>query len=337
LTTPELRTATAVACANIALIKYWGKAPHGENLPAVPSLSLTLDGLETTTHVSFDASLETDEFVLDGRAAAGRPLERVVALLDRVRALSGVAQRARVESVNAFVTASGLASSASGFAALSLAATRAAGLSLSAAELSALARRSSASAARSVFGGYVALGAEREAAEPVLKGAEFPLRMLVVVTTRAPKPVSSTDAMRLTAETSPFYPPWVAHAPDLFERARRALETRDFDALGVAMEQSTWMMHASMLAARPSLRYFTDTTLRVLDRLHELRARAPAYFTMDAGPHVKVLTLPEHAEALAEELGAVPGVANVSVCAPGPGVALAEPARRTAGAAAKDG
>lgn len=320
------RAATAVACANIALIKYWGKAADGENLPAVPSLSLTLDGLRTTTRVAFDASVDADELVLDGKPATGRPLERVAALLDTVRARAGIAERARVKSENSFATASGLASSASGFAALALAATRAAGLSLSAAELSALSRRSSASAARSVFGGYVALAARAEAAEPLLSGAAWPLCMLVVATTRAEKPVSSSEGMERTARTSPLYRAWVTHAPALFERARRALSLRDFDALGTAMQESTWMMHASMLAARPALRYFTPTTLCVIDRLHELRAENPAYFTMDAGPHVKVLTLAEHANALAGALRAVTGVKSVIVCSPGPGVALLDPA-----------
>ena len=149
----------AVAHSNIALAKYWGKADAVRNLTAVPSLSLTLAALRTVTTVRFDDSLALDELSLGGVLVSGRPLLRVSKLLDTVRAQVGLTTRARVESVNDFPTAAGLASSASGFAALAMAATRAAGLELSLAEVSALARAASASAARSLFGGYVSLEA----------------------------------------------------------------------------------------------------------------------------------------------------------------------------------
>src|SRR3954469_11429103 len=172
----------AVAHSNIALAKYWGKADAVRNLTAVPSLSLTLAALRTVTSVRFDEALPVDEFLLAGAAVSGRPLSRVTKLLDAVRASAGIDARARVESVNDFPTAAGLASSASGFAALAMAATRAAGLEQSLEEVSALARAASASAARSVFGGYVSLGARAESAERVALGADFPLEMLVAVT-----------------------------------------------------------------------------------------------------------------------------------------------------------
>src|SRR4051812_46259134 len=149
----------AVAHSNIALAKYWGKADTARNLTAVPSLSLTLSALRTVTTVRFDQALEADELSLGGALVGGRPLLRVSKLLDSVRAQAGATTRARVESVNDFPTAAGLASSASGFAALAMAATRAAGLSLPIEQVSALARAASASAARSLYGGYVSLGA----------------------------------------------------------------------------------------------------------------------------------------------------------------------------------
>src|SRR4051812_16939156 len=164
----------AVAHSNIALAKYWGKADAVRNLTAVPSLSLTLAALRTVTSVRFDDALGADELVLAGELVVGRPLSRVSKLLDSVRAQVGVDTRARVESVNDFPTAAGLASSASGFAALAMAATRAAGLELGLSEVSALARAASASAARSLFGGYVSLGTRAEAAERVAEGAAFP-------------------------------------------------------------------------------------------------------------------------------------------------------------------
>jgi diphosphomevalonate decarboxylase len=309
----------AIAHSNIALAKYWGKADAVRNLTAVPSLSLTLAALRTVTSVRFDAALAADEFSLAGVALGGRPLLRVSKLLDSVRDEAGIATFARVESVNDFPTAAGLASSASGFAALAMAATRAAGLEYSLSQVSALARAASASAARSVYGGYVSLGARAEFAERIAEGAAFPLEMLVAVTVSGPKTTASTDGMAHTEDTSPYYPAWVEAAPAVYEEVRRAVQARDFDALGPAMEHSALLMHASMLAARPALIYFAPATLRVMERVRAFRHNGGrAFFTMDAGPHVKVLVEPSAAAELELELGKLEGVTQVLRTAAGP-------------------
>jgi len=309
----------AIAHSNIALAKYWGKADVTRNLTAVPSLSLTLAALRTTTSVRFDASLNTDEFMLGGNAVSGRPLARVTKLLDTVRAEARIEERARVESHNDFPTAAGLASSASGFAALAMAASRAAALGWGLPEVSALARAASASAARSVYGGYVALEAHAAAAVRVRSGADFPLEMLVAVTVSGPKATASTDGMGHTQATSPYYPVWVASAPAIYEEVTRAVLAGDFAALGPAVEHSALMMHASMLAARPALIYFAPATLRVMERVRAFRqSGGRAFFTMDAGPHVKVLVEPSAAAELEVELGKLEGVTSVLRSAAGP-------------------
>jgi diphosphomevalonate decarboxylase len=321
--------ATAIAHANIALAKYWGKADQAANLPAVPSLSMTLAALRTRTTVRFDSSLQGDRLLLDGAAQSGRELDRVSKLLDGVRAQmghpSGARLYAEVISHNDFPTASGLASSASGFAALALAARAAAGLDCALPLVSAVARAASASAARSVFGGYVVLESAGHAALPLLPGEHFPLAMLVTVLTQQPKAVSSTRAMQLTAQSSPYYPSWVAHAPAVFAQVKSALQERDIQALGEAVEHSSLAMHASMMAAQPGIIYLQPQTLRVMNRVRELRAEGvPAYFTMDAGPHVKVLTLPEHSRHLERELQQMPDVVRVIPSSPGPDAHLVE-------------
>ncbi len=323
------RAARAVAHSNIALAKYWGKADVERNLPAVPSLSLTLDALSTETSVEFDAAFDSDEARLDDRAVVGRPLARIVELLDRVRKQAGISERARVLSRNNFPTAAGLASSASGFAALALAATKAAGLDATPAEISALARASSASAARSVYGGFASLGAGAEAAERVAPPDHFPVSMLVAVTATGPKAVGSTDGMQHTAATSPYYAAWVEHAPALYKEVRAAVIAGDLELLGAAAEQSALMMHASMLAARPAIVYFSSVTLSVMERVRALReSGTPAFYTMDAGPHVKVLTTPGDATSVAAALFDVPGVQRVIRCAPGPDAHLLEGAAK---------
>ena len=318
--------ARAIAHANIALAKYWGKLDEVENLPAVPSLSLTLAGLSTTTYVCVEPGASEDSLLLDGRPDRGKARERATRLLDEVRRRAGSSARARIESSNDFPTASGLASSASGFAALALAASRAYGLELSPAELSALSRRSSASAARSVYGGYVELRAGARSAEAVLSGAAWPLSMVIAVTASGPKSVGSTAGMQRTRETSPYYAAWVEHAPRRFEEARAALLARDLPALGAAVEQSALMMHASMLAARPAIQYFTPATLRVMERVRGLRHEGlAAFFTMDAGPHVKVLCEPANAPVVEQALRVLEGVERVIVTGPGPDARFLEP------------
>ena len=313
------RRAVVRAHANIALAKYWGKADVAKNLPAVPSLSLTLAGMRTTTEVWFSPELAADELTLGGAELLGKPLARASKLLSEVRSLAGVSLFARVRSHNDFPTASGLASSASGFAALALAAVRALNLELPIERVSALARAASASAARSLFGGYAELGAGAESAARVAGPEHWPLCMLVAVTSEAAKDTGSTDGMQHTARTSPYYASWVADAPRLFAEAKAAVLAKDFERLAPAAEQSALAMHASMLAASPALIYFRPATLAVIETVRAARrAGVAACFTIDAGPHVKVLVEPGGVASMKQRLAAVDGVLRVLESEPGP-------------------
>jgi diphosphomevalonate decarboxylase len=310
----------AVAHPNIALAKYWGKRGGEGNVPAVPSLSVTLAGLATTTRVTFDGSLAADVLVLNGNEADARALARAAELLGRVRAASGTRAHARVESTNDFPTASGLASSASGFAALALAATRAAGLDWTAEQIADLARQSSASAARSVFGGFVELdgGTARQVADE----KALDVRVLVAVTTEAAKATSSTEGMRITQEASPFYGAWLDEAPRIFRAMREALLARDFSRVGALAERSALAMHASAMAA--GVIYVSGATLAALAEVRAMRASGlEAYATIDAGPHLKCFVRTIDAPRARERLAAVPGVLRVLEAAPGEGARIA--------------
>lgn len=323
--------AEAVARANIALVKYWGKrAPRDPganfNLPAVGSLSLTLDALSTRTRVRFDPALEADQLRLNGRdepAAAAR----ISRFLDIVRAAANRHVFAHVDSENNFPTGAGLASSASGFAALAAAATAALGLEPSAAELSALARRGSGSAARSIFGGFVHWHrGERDDgadsfAEPLAPATHWPLRVVVAVTDEAPKATGSTDGMTATQLTSPYFQAWVEGQDADLAEARAAVLARDFDRLADVTEYSCLKMHASAMAARPGVLYWNGATIEGLHAIRGLRAKGlPVCFTIDAGPQVKVVCLPEAEVMACETLLAVPGVKRVIASGLGAGV-----------------
>ena len=313
--------ATAVAHSNIALVKYWGKRDGPGNRPAVPSLSVTLDSLRTETSVSFDPDLGSDFLLINGLRDAGSEA-RVTACLDLLRRRAGRREFARVETRNNFPTGAGLASSASGFAALVAAADHALGLNLSRQELSCIARGSSGSAARSLYGGFVEmpLAAEEESARPLLDAAEWPLSVVIAVTATGTKSVGSTEGMTRTALTSDYYQAWLEAAEGDYLEARDAVLRRDFSRLARVSEKSCLKMHGLMLSADPGLIYWNEASVSCLHRVRGLRDQGvEVFFTMDAGPQVKVLCPPDHRERVAAALEAIPGVVRVIRCALGPG------------------
>lgn len=325
------RSATSKANANIALAKYWGKKAISGNVPATPSVSITLDGLETTTRVTFDDALAADRFTLDGVAQSDRSLARVARMLDEVRAVAKTNARADVQSTNGFPTASGLASSASGFAALACASIAAAGVDVDARELSRIARRASASAARSVFGGFVALGTEDDAAaEPIAPASHWPLAMIVAATTLEAKAIGSTQAMEQTRATSPYYDAWIADSPKIAGEIRSAILARDLQKLGDATEASAMRMHACAMSARPPIVYWTAATMRLLYEVRALRASGVgAWATIDAGPHVKILCADADAKTIAERVA--PLCVRTIVARPGEGARVVESSKTRSG------
>ncbi len=325
--------ATAVAHPNIALIKYWGKSDERLFLPRTDSLSMTLDIFPTTTHVRLDAQAGHDAVTLNGVPATGEALRRIVAFLDLVRDRAGSPQRAVVDTENTVPTGAGLASSASGFAALAAAAAAAYGLDLDATALSRLARRGSGSASRSIFSGFAMWHAGRTSgtatdadlssyAEPV-PTAELDPALVIAVVNAGPKDVSSRTAMRRTVDTSPLYEPWAASSRDDLADMRVALERGDLEAVGEIAERNALGMHATMLAARPAVRYLSPATLTVLDSVLQLRRDGiPAYATMDAGPNVKVLCRRADANRVAGVVRSAAARVSVHIAGPGPGARL---------------
>jgi len=308
--------ATAVAHPNIALIKYWGKSNVEQNIPAVGSLSITLDGLNTTTSVFFDSELEEDGFLLGGRAAP-EMAGRVTRCIDLVRDRVGVHIRAKIESDNDFPTAAGLASSASGFAALVTAADAALGADIPRVELADMARRTSGSAARSIFGGFVELsltpdGPHQTETRQILESTDWPLQVAVAVTETGPKDIGSTEGMVRTEQTSPYFADWVNSSEKDLTEARIAIERRDFEALADVSESSCLKMHAVMLSARPGLVYWNGATVECIRCVRKLRADGvPVFFTVDAGPQVKAVCTPETFDRVTAALAAVEGVRQV--------------------------
>ncbi|MGO3885887.1 MAG: diphosphomevalonate decarboxylase [Mycetocola sp.] len=322
------RGAVATAHSNIALIKYWGKRNAALALPSTSSLSMTLDVFPTTTRVCFDDELAADSIVLDGAPMAATAASRVRTFLDLVRDLAGISTHAHVISDNAVPTGAGLASSASGFAALAGAASRAAGLTLSPRELSRLARRGSGSASRSVFGGLVQWNAGTDDAssyaEP-LPESDLDIAMVVVVVNGAEKQVSSREGMQRTVTTSPFYEPWVSRSAEDLTQMREAIGAGDLERVCAVAESNALGMHGTMLGAVPPFTYWEPASLRVMSVVRDLRASGVVCgFTMDAGPNVKIICSPSSVPAVLAVLADQVPEAEHIVARPGPALAVSE-------------
>lgn len=316
---------TAVAHSNIALVKYWGKRDKRLNLPAVGSISLTLKALSTTTAVSFKQKLKSDYFVLNDKQADGEKTGRVSRFLDIIRKRGGLSLCAEVRSSNNFPTGAGLASSASAFAALAYAAMAAASLHTDKKELSLLARQGSGSAARSIFGGFVEMrrGTRKDGRDAfstqIADPSFWDVRMVVAVTDTGEKKIASSEGMQSTAITSPYYKAWIEASDTDIREMRAAILKKDIEKVGELTENSCLKMHALMMSGRPALIYWNKATVDILHFVQELRSQGlPAWYTIDAGPQVKVLTLPAYETVLMKKLAVVHGVRSVIVSSPGP-------------------
>jgi len=322
---------TARAHPNLALVKYWGRADDVLNLPSNGSISINLGGLTTTTSVELDAALDADVVEIDGRAATGRPQERVVEHLDRVRALAGIETRARVSSASDFPVSAGLASSASAFAALSLAATSAAGLELDAPALSALARRGSGSACRSIPDGFAEWlpGSDDQSSHAVQLAApeHWDLAVVSVVLDESAKQVSSLDG-HAAAPTSELFAARLEALPATLETVRRAIQERDLETLLMATERDAVSMHAIAMTSRPAnlpwlsgVYYWKPATLTLIHQVQTWRRDGlPVGFTIDAGANVHLICDRRDLAQLQDELTrTLQDVARILVSSPGRG------------------
>lgn len=308
--------ATAVAHPNIALVKYWGKRDEALNLPATGSYSLTLAPIRTRTTVEWGQA--SDRLILNAAEASGRPLARIERFLDLVRAQVPHLGGATVRSDNDFPTAAGLASSSSGFAALALAATAAAGIPRDDRALSILSRRGSGSAARSIFGGFARMNAGQSPdgldafAEERFGADHWDLRVLFALTMDGEKDIPSTVGMDQTVATSPYFSAWCDEVPKALVAVDEAVANRDFERLAVLAEASALQMHASAIAAVPGVLYWNGGTVALIHAVRALRAEGiPVFFTIDAGPHVKIFVEGAYAHEASEALRQVPGVTDI--------------------------
>lgn len=313
--------ATASANANIAFIKYWGNRDAQRRVPLNDSVSMNLDHATTTTTVAFDDHLEQDQVLIADQEAVPAAHTRVVDQMNRIRALAHMETHARVESHNNFPTAAGIASSASGFAALTLAGTRAAGLELGEKELSMLARQASGSASRSIPAGFVewvtGSDIDQSYAASIAPPDYWDLHDIIAIVSGEEKTVSTTEGHN-AAPTSLFLPERLNALPVRFHRVRRAILARDLSLLGPAIEDEAIEMHMIAMTSRPRILYWAPGTVRILHEVMRWRNDGlPVYFTLDAGPNVHLICEGKDADRVVELVRALPEVQQVIANAPG--------------------
>jgi len=316
-----MTTATAQAFANIAFIKYWGNRDNSLRIPMNGSISMNLDGLYTRTTVSFQPSLPFDELIINGHEIRGAGLERISYMLDIIRGMANIPERAEVMSENNFPSGAGIASSASAFAALALAGSKAAGLSLSEPELSRLARRGSGSASRSVPAGFVewqaGTGDDDSFAFSIAGPDHWNLVDCVAIVSASHKKTGSTEG-HFIASTSPLQAARIADAPRRLDLCRNAILERDFNTFASIVELDSDMMHAVMRTSTPALHYWKPASLEVMDCVRQWRMEGiPVCYTVDAGPNVHVLCLETEAQQIEKQLREIRGVNNVLVARAG--------------------
>lgn len=316
------------AHTNIAFIKYWGKENEELIIPQNSSLSLTLDAFYTDTKVTFDADLSGDVLYIDDEMQDEKALKKAQVILDLVRERAGLDLPAKIESKNFVPTAAGLASSASGLAALAGAASLAAGLELTDTELSRLARRGSGSASRSIYGGFAewqkGTSDEDSVAVPV-DDANWDIGMIFIVVDDKRKDVSSTEGMRLVVETSPYYDGWVSSSKEDLADIKVAIQEQDVVKTGEIAERSALKMHALNLSANPPFNYWSPDSIIAMRQVTALREQGyPAYITMDAGPNVKIICIASQIDEIYDKLSHTYREDQLVKALPGPGIQILE-------------
>ncbi len=324
-----MQKVTAEAHSNIALVKYWGKGDSVLRLPVNSSAAIALDNLTTTTTVEFRDELTKDEVELVGAGFDEGEALKVSQHLDRVREMAKVNLKAKVVSKNSFPKAAGMASSASGFAALSAASASALGLNLSNKELSILARQGSGSASRSIPGGvsvwHAGVSSETSFAEPISYPKDWDLHVLLVMAEdTSVKKVGSTEGMAL-ATTSPYFKSAVAEAEQNIARLTKAMEEGNWLAFGKVIEDECFRLHMLCMTTTPNILYWRGVTVEVFQKLLSIRNQGiEAFFTVDAGPHVHVVCKGKDVIALKDELSKIPGIKTIIECGIGEGAKITE-------------
>lgn len=312
------------AHTNIALIKYWGKRNKELFLPVTSSLSLTLNEFYTDTYLNWEQEEKIDTFILNGSPQSATATLAVSRFLDLFRDLTGIYRPIKVVSDNHVPTAAGLASSASAYAALASASNILFDTQMANQELSTYARQGSGSATRSLFGGFTLWhkGKDDDSSSSFaeqIDDAAWDIGMITVVVNKHEKAYSSREGMEHTRQSSPFYQLWPQTVAEDLEEMILAIQAQDFTKVGQIAEHNAMKMHATMIAANPSFTYWEPDSIVAMNMVRSLRAtNLECYFTMDAGPNIKILCRLSQAATIIEAFKEYFSANQLIISGPGP-------------------
>lgn len=319
--------ATAIAPSNIAFIKYWGRKDEKLRLPANGSISVNVSGLSTITTVEFNKNFKRDEIVLNNKRDA-KAEKRIIKHLDRIRQEARLTDKAKVVSRNNFPTAGGLASSASGFAALTVAGSFAAGVHLSEKKLSILARQGSGSACRSIPDGFVEWldGDTNESSYGVtiFPADYWNLVLITVIVGEEEKEVGSTEGQKLVL-SNPFYPVRLSRMNEKIRYLKKLIKDKNFTEFGKLIEQEALELHAMTLTSNPSILYWQPETIKIMKLIREWRKKnIQVYFTIDSGPHPYLVCEEKNQQELVDRLQRLEGINKLIINRPSLGARLTD-------------
>jgi diphosphomevalonate decarboxylase len=314
--------ATARAHSNIAFVKYWGRKDELLRLPSNGSISMNLSNLFTTTTVEFNPSLTQDDILVNG-VRDNEINRRVSKHVDRIRKLAHKNIYAKIISKNSFAASAGMASSASGFAALTVAGLAAAGISLSEKETSILARQGSGSACRSIPDGFVEWldgeTSEESYAHSLFNPAYWDICDLVAVLSKEKKDIPTSIGQQ-SVSTSIFFQTRIAQIKNKIKKCKELIEKKDFDNFGKLIEMEALELHSIMLTSWPSLIYWEPTSLSVMKTVKKMREEGIlAYFTIDAGPNIHIICQKKDTNLVEPRIKDIIGVSDVLINSPSKG------------------
>ncbi|MEM3020115.1 MAG: diphosphomevalonate decarboxylase [Candidatus Micrarchaeaceae archaeon] len=323
---------TAIATPNIALIKYWGKRDEKLILPTNSSISMTMgEEFNTKTSIMFTDKIDEDAFYINGtkQDLSDKDIKERFAIIDILRNMAGTRARAMVVSENSFPTAAGLASSASGIAAMVFAANAALELNLDTRSMSIIARQGSGSSCRSLAGGFVKWerGTKDDGTDSYIRqiapSSHWPdLIDIVSIVSKSKKKVSSRAGMKQTVESSVLYQARSGYVEKACTDMENAIISKDFEKLGLMTIRDSNNMHAVMLDTYPPILYLNDVSrgiISAIDNLNVESGKIIAAYTFDAGPNAQILTLEKYKGSVEKALSEIEGIEKTYVTKPGNG------------------
>ena len=318
-----MKKITAIAHPNFALIKYWGKSNFYENIPAMGSISVVVDAMKSETTVSFPPELKKDTWVLN--KVEQPSLGHLEPSLQYLRSMSPMRQSCLIESTNNFPTAAGLASSASGTASFVKAMSQCLEIQPKRKQMIKATMLGSGSAPRSLFSGFVHLDFFEGALDcmTILNPEEWPLKVIVCLTSLERKSVSSRDGMEISRKTSSFYKDWVNNHYQDIELALSAIASRNLKTLGTVAQENCLKMHEVMKTSQPSIDYWNMTTHSVVKSIETMQDDGlDIFYTIDAGPQVKIICKSDLTEEVCSAMKKISGIKSIIECGLGQGARL---------------